>query len=145
MAADHRELDDVRRGALDDRVDRQPLAQAPALALVGAELRNPAAPAEKRLDEPFVGCVGDRLVDEAADGREALEIALDVLASLHARDSKPVGQAEIGQPVGDAVVHHLRLRALRRRDRVGVGADDPGRGCRVDILARREDLTQDVF
>ena len=58
---------------------------------------------------------------------------------------EPVGEPEVGEPVGDPVVDHLRLRALGRGDRVGIGADDPRRGRRVDVLARGEDLAQDVL
>src|SRR5690242_16355481 len=82
VASHHRELDDVRRRALDDGVDRQPLPQQPALALLGTELRYRPAATQQRVDEPVALGLGNRLVDERLDGRKALEVALDVKGRL---------------------------------------------------------------
>ncbi len=50
VAADHRELDDVGGGALDDGVDGEAFAEGAHLVVAGAQLGDLAAPAPERLD-----------------------------------------------------------------------------------------------
>ena len=75
--------------ALHRRDDRQGGARRVRLHAAGppagdprAQLGDRPAAAEQRVDEPVALRLGDRLVDEALDGREALEVALDVERSL---------------------------------------------------------------
>src|SRR4029450_10916854 len=67
LAADHRDLDDVRRGSLDRHVDREALALAADLGATGAELGNRTAPAEQRTDVAVRPGELDRLLDVALD------------------------------------------------------------------------------
>ena len=61
----------------------------------------------------------DRLLDVALHRREALEVAVDVGAGLVLLDVETIGEAVGGEPVGDAVVDHLGLRALAGADLLG--------------------------
>ena len=71
LAADHRELDDVRRGALDHGVDRQALAERAHLVVAGAQLRDLPAPAPERRDVALLLGLLDRLRDEPRHLRES--------------------------------------------------------------------------
>jgi hypothetical protein len=81
-AAHHRDLHDVGGRALDHHVDGEALALLAHLPAAGAQLRHLAAAPEQRRDVAVLGALGDRLLDEATDRREALEVALDEVVGL---------------------------------------------------------------
>ena len=70
--AHHRHLDDVRGRALDDRVDREALAQLARLPVARAELGDLAAAAEQRRDVAVLLGLRDGVGHELRDRREAL-------------------------------------------------------------------------
>ena len=145
VAAHHRDLDDVGRGALDDRVDREPLAELARLPVARADLGDLAAAAEQRADVAVVLGLRDGVGHELRDGREALEVAVDELLRLLLLDLQAVGEPVGGEPVDDPVVDHLRLGAHADREVLGRGVEDLGRGLGVDVLAALEDLAQHVL
>ena len=145
LAAHHRDLDDVGRGALDHGVDGEPLAEAARVRVAGAQLGDRAAAAQQRGDEALLLRPLDHLLAEGAHGGEALQVAGDEFLALFARDVEPVGEAEAGEAVDDAEVDHLRLRALADVDVVAGDVEDLGRGRRVDVVAGAEDLFQHLL
>ena len=145
VGAHHRDLDDVGGGALDDRVDREALAELARLPVARADLGDLAAAAEQRRDVAVLLGLRDRVGHELRDGREALEVAVDELLRLLLLDLQAVGEAVGGEPVDDPVVDHLRLRAHADRELVGRGVEDGGGGLRVHVLAAVEDLLQHVL
>ena len=142
-AADHRQLDDVGGGPLDHGVDRQPLAQRAQLVVARAQLGDLAAPAPERLHEPFLLGALDRPLDESRHAGKAIQVGVDEVLCLLARDVEPVGQAVIGEAVDDPVVDHLGLGAHRCVQLPGRHAEDLGGRRRVHVLAALEDLAQD--
>ena len=142
LAAHHRHLDDVGRGALDHRVDREALAQPAGVGVARAQLGDrPATPHQGRHVALLLGSLDD-LLAEGADGGEALQVAGDEFLALFAGDVEPVGEAEAGQPVDDPEVDHLRLRALADVDLVAADLEDLGGGGGVDVFAGVEDVFQ---
>jgi hypothetical protein len=106
---DHRQLDDVGGRSLNHGVDGEALTEHPALAIRRTQLRDVAPATHQGLHMALVGRLGNRCVDEPLDGWEALEIAVDVERGFLALDLEAVGETERRQPIGDAVVDHLRL------------------------------------
>src|SRR5436190_11879820 len=104
-AADHRHLDDVRRGALDHHVHRQPLTEHPGLALARAQLGDATDAPEQGRHVAVGDRRGDRLVDPCLHGREAGQVAVDELLRLVLLDAQPAGptarRQPLDQPVGD--------------------------------------------
>ena len=82
LAAHHRDLDDVRRGALDHRVDREPLAEAARLGVAGAQLGDRAAAAHQRRHVALLLRPLDHLLAEGAHRREALQVTGDEFLAL---------------------------------------------------------------
>ena len=145
VGAHHRDLDHVGRGALDDGVDGEPLAELAHLAVARAQLGDLAAAPEQRRDVAVLGRLLDRRRDERLHGREALEVAVDELLRLLARDLQPVGEAEGREAVDDPVVDHLRLRARAGVELLGRDAEDRRGGRGVDVLAAAEDVLQHLL
>jgi hypothetical protein len=67
VRADHRELEHVGGRALDDRVDRQALAQRAHLVVAGPQLGDLPAPAEERDDVAVLLGALDRRGHERGD------------------------------------------------------------------------------
>src|ERR1700694_413677 len=82
LAADHRELDDVGGGTLDDGVHSEALAERAHLVVAGTQLGNLPAPAPERLDMTLLLGLRDRVEHELRDLREALEVRVDELLGL---------------------------------------------------------------
>ena len=140
--ADHRHLDDVRRRALHDRVDGEPLAERARLPVADADLRNRPAAAEQRRHVAVALGLLDRALDEVLHVREAREVGVDVLLRLLARDLEVLGEPERRDPVDDPEVDHLGDVALVLRQRRRVLAEHLRRRRRVDVLVARERLAQ---
>src|SRR5205807_1836233 len=119
LAADHCELEDVGGGALDDGVDGQAFAKRPHLVVASLELGDLAAPVPERLHVALLAGARDRVLDERGHAREALEVGVDELLCVLARDVEAVGEAVVGEPVDDAEVDHLGLRAHAVVDGIG--------------------------
>jgi hypothetical protein len=145
VAADHRHLDDVRGGALDDAVDREPLAELARLPVARADLGHLAAAPEQRRDVAVLLGLRDRVLDEPRHGREALEVAVDELLRLLLRDPQPVREPVGGEAVDDPEVDHLGLRAHADGDVGVVDAEHGGGGLGVDVLPAPEDVLQHVL
>src|SRR5215210_5487860 len=145
VGAHHRHLDDVGRGALDDRVDREALAQLARLPVAGADLGDLPAAAEQRRDVAVLLGLGDRVGHEPRDRGEALEVAVDELLGLLLLDLQAVGQAVRREAVDDAVVDHLRLRAHADRELVRRRVEHRGGGLGVHVLAALEDVLEDLL
>ena len=105
--AHHGAADDVGGGALDRRVDRGAFEEAAHRRVLGVDLGIVHAPAEHGLDVAVI--VGEFLgrFHVVADAGEALEVGLDVLARLLARNAELVGQPERRDAVDDAEVDRL--------------------------------------
>src|SRR3954453_11930782 len=141
-AAGHRDLDDVRRRALDDHVHGEALAQHPRLPLPRPQLRDAADATEERGHVAVRLGPLDRLLDPRLDRREALEVAIDELLRLVLLNGEPVRQPEGRQPVDDPVVDHLRLGARAGVDLLPLRPQDPGGGGGVHVLPAPEDLLE---
>ena len=146
VGVDHRDLDDVGGGALDDGVDREPLAEAAHLPVAGADLRDLAAAAEQRRHVAVLLGLRDRVLHELRDGGEALQVAVDELLRLLLRDLQPVGEAVGAEAVDDPVVDHLRLASACRRRAAPAGRSKTALGgLGVDVLAAHEDVAQHLL
>src|SRR5690349_3649526 len=145
VRAHHRDLDDVGGGALDDRVDGQPLAELARLPVAGADLGDLAAAAEQRRDVAVLLGLLDRVLHELRDGGEAGQIAVDELLRLALVGLQAVGETVGGEPVDDPVVDHLGLRAHADVELLRRQLEDRAGGLGVDVLAALEDLAQDVL
>ena len=108
VAGDHRDLDDVGGGALDDRVHRQALASERVWNWRERSSGIGAAAAEQRFDVTVRGRLGDRLLDERAGPPGTGQVALDVLGRLVVRDLELLRQPVSAEPVDDAEVDGLR-------------------------------------
>ena len=135
VAADHRELDDVGGRALDDGVDGEALPERAHLVVARLKLGNLAAAAPHGGHVPVRLGLLDRLRHEGRHAGEALEVCVDELLGLLAGDVQPIAEAVVRQPVDDAVVDHLGLRAHARIDVLGCDAEYLGGGGGVHVFA----------
>ena len=145
VAADHGDLHDVGRGALDDHVDREPLALLAQLPAPRAQLGHLAAAPEQRRDVAVLGALLDRLLDEPRHGREPGQVALDELVRFLLGDVQPVGHPPGREPVNDSVVDHLRLRTHSRVDLIRCHPKHTTGRSGVDIFAFSEDFLEHVL
>ncbi len=134
----HRDLHPVCGSALDRHVDGHPLTGRSQRPVAGGQLRQVSAPAEQRGDEALVASEDLHLDGVAANPLVGGEVVRDESLRLLARDLQPLGKAIVGEPVGDAVVDHLRNAALLRPDLVGGEAQHPGGRGEMDVRVRLE-------
>ncbi len=143
--ADHRELDDVRRGALDHGVDREPLAERAHLPVRRPQLGDRPATAEHRHRVAALARLLDRARDPLGDARHASAVGVDVRLRLLAGDVELVGQPEARDAVDDAEVDGLRAVALVARELGLVLSEHLRRRHRVDVVAARERVEQQLL
>ena len=132
---DHGHLDDVGRGALQDGVHGEPLAQR-AVAEVGrAQLGHGAPAAEQRGHVAVLGGLRDHALAERLDVRVLGEVRVDEGAGLVHRDVDLLGEPERREAVHDAEVGRLGALALLLGDLLDRDAGDRGGGDAVHVLA----------
>ncbi len=142
VATEHRDLHDVRGGSLDDRVDRQPLAQLSRLALARPKLGDRSTPAQQGRDVARCGGPLDHPLTEPPDRREAFQVGRDEFLALGPGNVEPVGQPEPGKAIDDPEVDHLRAGALGVVDLVRLDVEDLGGRCAMDVKALAEEALQ---
>jgi len=140
LDADHGQLDDVRRGALDGHIQRHSLAEG-ALHPVGVlQLRDlPAATHEGGHVAVRFGLLHDAflvLSDAGVGGKVAVHIVL----GLRTGDADVLGQGELGNAVNDAEIHRFCRRTHLFGDQFLRHAEDLGGGHGVDVRTRPEAL-----
>src|SRR5699024_3477917 len=79
---DHRHLDDVRRGPLDGGVQRRSLRHFPALAVIGGEVGQVAAPAQEGFGVPGRPGLVDDLLQVVTHPTEAGEVVFHEVAGF---------------------------------------------------------------
>ncbi len=142
VEVDHRDLDEVGGGALDDAVDGGALGEGAAVGVVRGDVRDLAAALEHRLDIAVALGLGDALFEEGRDAGEALLVAVDDLRGLGVGDAEAPSEAEGGDAVDDAEVDHLRAAALVLGDLLERDAMDLGGDGGVDVLPFEEGLDE---
>ena len=133
VRVDHRQLEDVRRGALDGHVHRFALGRLTDLLVAAVQLRHQAAPAVQRLHYSRRAGRLERAVDEGAHPREPGEVGVDEFLRHLRRHADVLGQREGRLPVEQRVVHHLRGAAQIVRVAAAVGAEDFQRRPLVEV------------
>ena len=110
----HRQLDQVGRRALHDRVDGRPLREREGEHAGGVPPGRPRPdaadrppPAEDRGHMPIAAAAVEHLVHEGGRPGEGLEVGGDEGGRLRLRDPQALGQAEAALAVEDAEVHRL--------------------------------------
>ena len=138
--ADHRQLDDIGRAALDRGVDGVAFGITADNGVARVDIRQVTFPFEDGLDIAVLASGLDALVHVFLDSRIGLEITLDQLLRLGSGNTESFGQAEDRDTIDDTEVGGLRLathvaRHLIERDAIDLG-------CRggVDIHAALEGL-----
>ena len=110
--ADHGQFDDIGRCALDGGVHGIALCQGTDGGVAGADVRQVAAAAEEGFHKSVFPGEGDAVVNEAADGRESLEVTVYQFLGGASAQVQPLGQAEGGDAVHDAEIGRLGHAAL---------------------------------
>ena len=138
--ADHCQLDDIGRAALDRGVDGVALGITADNGVARVDIRQVTFPFEDGLDIAVLASGLDALVHVFLDSRIGLEITLDQLFRFGSGNAEPFGQSEGRDAIDDTEVGGLRLathvaRHLIERDAIDLG-------CRggVDIHAALEGL-----
>src|SRR5659263_275387 len=142
IGIDHSDFHDIRGAALDDRVDRQALAQFSHAVLGGAQLGDQAAAAQHGDDKAVFSCLLDNLVAEGGDFQIASQVGLDVARRLLLGDPQLLGESVGADTVHDAEVDRLGAAALGAGHILRLEAEDLGRRVAVDILTGGESLAQ---
>ena len=131
-------LEDVGGQALDPGVHGLALAGLADAGVLAGQLGDLAAAAEQGLGVALAAGLGHGAVHVVAHGREGLEVGVEDHRRLLGGDvealGQPVGLHAVGQPVGD----HLRPRPLLHPHLGRVGAEHPGGGGGVDVVAGLE-------
>ena len=138
--ADHCQLDDIGRAALDRGVDGVALGITADNGVARVDIRQVTFPFEDGLDIAVLASGLDALVHVFLDSRIGLEITLDQLLRFGSGNTESFGQAEDGDTIDDTEVGGLRLAThvachLIERDAIDLG-------CRggVDIHTALEGL-----
>src|SRR6266545_1068585 len=136
--ADHGDLDEVARRALERRVGRGALAEGADVEVLVLELGDVAAPAEQGLHVPPLARRGDGAIEPGAHAREAGEVLLDEALRVILRDGELAGQGKRSLAVDRGEVDRLRAGSHFRRDLVVRHAEDDRRGLAVNVPALLE-------
>src|SRR5919204_1964589 len=140
--ADHADLHDVGCGALDRHVDRHAL-RGPAHRPVGrGDVGDVAAAAHECFDVAALDRALLRLEPVAANARVRLEVVLDEVVRLFARDAQPPREPEVAHAVGDPEVHLLRRATLVARDPIARDTEDERGRPGMDVVVRAERLEE---
>ncbi len=140
--ADHGAADDVGGRALDRRVDRRALLEGAKDRLRGADFGIVRAPPEQRLHIEMLAAERLGGIHVAADAGEALEIAVDVVRRLAARDAELRREPEGGDAVDDAEIDRLGAPADHRVHALDRHAEHFRRGHGVDVEPVGEGLDE---
>ena len=105
--ANHRDLDQVGRGALQRRVDRGALGKTAQVEVLAVDVGDRPHPAEQRRDFLIAARLLQRAVDELAHAAVLLKISVDEVLGLLGVDANLLRQPEGRQSIDDAEVHRL--------------------------------------
>ncbi len=140
--ADHGPADDVGGRTLDGRIDGGALLEG-ALGRIGRlDPREMHAPAEDGFDIAIGAAERLGALHVVADAGETLEIGLDVLACLLARDRQLVGETERRDAVDDAEIDRLGAAAHGRVHALDRHVEHFRRGHGVNVQPVGERLSQ---
>ena len=133
--ADHRQLDQIRRRALQRRIDRRALGERSRVGIAGVHVRDRSLAAEQRRRETTLAHLRDGLSDELLHASVQLEIRSDVLFGLLAIDAQRSRQSKWRLPVHDPEVHRLGVAPHLGSHHQWRHAEDFGGRSRVNIFA----------
>ena len=139
---DQRDLEDVRRQALDAGVHRLPFTGHADRPHVRRQLGDLATSTEQGLGVPALAGLGHRPLHVRLHRRERHEVRVEDLLRLRRRDVQPLTQPVRLHAVGEAVGDHLRLRPLLDRHVGRFHREDARRRPVVDVGAGGEGLDQ---
>src|SRR3989442_7894207 len=131
--ANHRDLDQVRRGPLERRVRGGALPERADIEVPVLELRDVAPPSEQRLHVASLARLGDGAVEPGAHAGETGEILRDELLRLLLRDAELASEREPALSVDPGEVDRLGARAHLRRNLLLGHAEDDRRRLAVDV------------
>src|SRR5208282_4443543 len=134
----HGELDQIRRGALERRVQRDAFAERAHGPLGRLNLRHGTDAAEERAGEAGLAHLLEVAVEILLHTAVAREIGGDEFRRFAPFDAELPGQSERGKPVDNAEIDGLGRAAVLRRLRQRPDAEYFFRGARVNILAALE-------
>ena len=135
---DHRELDDVCRGALHGVIHRRALAKVAQVGVARQDVRNVTLATVHRGRPDIAFGKRDGLVKVATHAGISRKVAVDHLLRLRARDAKRRGEAVGLLSVDDAEVHCLSATAHHGRDLGHGHAKDTGGRLGMEVLALAE-------
>ncbi len=138
MEVDHGDLDQVGRGPLDDRVDRDAFCERPALWVASVDFSDGSPPTQHGLDIPMRLSELDAFLEERGDVRKLRFVVVDDRCGFGVGYIESSRQSPGGDAVDDPEVDHLRARALVLGNLVERDVVDLRRDRLVDVLARFE-------
>src|SRR6202521_2913532 len=133
----HGEFDEVRRAALQRRVDRHALRRGAQAVVARVQIGKQPAPPQQRRHVTLLARALERFVDVRLDPRKAREVRADEILGFGARKADALREPGRTLTVENAEVHgfgaaaHLRVDAGLRRH-----VEDRARRELVDVLAR---------
>ena len=130
---DHRQLDDVRRGALDGGVAGHPLAAGPHLEVGACQLRQRPPAAEQGGNVTVFPGVGDAVLHVAVHLGEGVQVGFQEGLRLLDRNAQVAAEREGPLAVHDAEVDRLGRGAQLVGDGLLGDAVDLGGGGAVDV------------
>ena len=142
MDAYHGYLDDVGSRALDGCVDGVPFGISAHHGVVAVDVGQIAAAMEDGLRVAAFACQLDAAVHIGFHAGIRVEVSVDELLGLLARDAHPLGQSEGADAVDDAEVGRLGLAPLVGRDEGDVLVEYLGCRGRMDVMALAEGIDE---
>ena len=136
--AEHCDLHDVGRRALNRGIEGHSLCHLAALTVLAVQVGQVPAPARHRLGVPGAPRFDDHLREVVAHAAEPREVLLHEQPRLLGRDSKLLREPIGRQPVGKAIGHCLDPTAHLGIDCFGGHPEYLTRHGRVEILAAVE-------
>ena len=135
---DHRQLDDIRGGALDGGVQRHALGPGTDIEIGAFQLRQTAAAAIAGFHIALFPGVLHHVFHIGLHAGVVAQIAVDIRPGFLPGDADVPGQREIGDAIDNAEVHGLGTAAHLGGDFLGGDAEYCSCGNGVEILAGTE-------
>ena len=138
FSTNHRQLDDVRRAALNRRVHRHTLSQGTQIEIFAVNRGQIASPPEHRRDVAAQPCLRNRRVKKFFHAGITLEVQRNIFAGLFAADVQVARKPVVADSVDDAEVDGLSFAAQVGSYRVDSHAENFSRRPRMNILPASE-------
>src|SRR6266849_6380383 len=139
---DHGNLNQVRRGALQGRVDRGSFRKSPQVVVLAVDVWNWAHASEQSLYSPVAASFFERAIDEGPHPAVFFEIGLNKSLRLRSLDPEILRQSKRRKSINNAEVHDLRLSPVVGRHHERRHSENLRSGERVDVVATPESLDQ---